>query len=213
MTRSRILVVLGLCVALALPAAIHGAAQETAASATVERQKELAALDLEEILRLALAGDGPLPAYRNLGGGLHALSIALPESLGDGLRRESDDAVATEPAIASFVLLATGQQLTQPSSSSTLIHAALSNRNLVYNYWWVTLNLGSGRLTRRHTIKLTGPGGTKFNRNFTIGVNGNTIQINWFNPGFKVNNAGVYIETATVVDATGSPKVTSSYAQ
>lgn len=195
-------------VALGVVPAVHAQEESTSAQAV---QRELGALDLEQIYRLALAGDGPQPVYRNLGGGLHSLEVPLSPELRERLLASAEAEVG-EKAISTFILLATGQQLTSPSNASTLIHAALSSRGLRYNHWWTAVNLGGANLVRNCTIKVARPGKTVFNRTFSCSYNANSIVTTWYKHTSGVGATAVHTQTATVKDATSSPAITRSYA-
>lgn len=167
-----------------------------ARAAELNHQQEGQVQQIEGLLGELLGSYDVKPVYHNLGGGFHGMSIALSAEARERLaaaRSEEDAAKA-----ANFFVLAAGQQLTEPSSSSVLIHAALSNMSLSYNYWVATVNLGAG--TRRATnLKLTGPG-RKFNRTFQHNYTANSIWVVWYTAP-SVNRAGAYTLVGTVTGA------------
>jgi len=97
-----------------------------------------------------------------------------------------------------YYFLAAGQSLTPPANPGALIHAALSNTQLGYNYWGVVVNLGSD-VTRNTTFKLTGPGRT-FNRSAPFLYRANSIWFYWYSAS-SVGTPGFYHFVSTVAGA------------
>jgi hypothetical protein len=186
---------LALCLMLA-PAA---GAQELARSVEVD------ALNVESMLQELLASNEVTPIFENLGGGFHAMSITLPEETRDRLMEALS---LGEDKAGAFQVLAAGQMVSTPSNPSTLIHAALSDTRLGYNYWVVVLNLGS-TVNKKTTLSLTGPG-RKFNQSGTFTYGGNGIWAVWYNPGVGVGTPGTYTLKATVTS--GGTVTTRSFA-
>jgi hypothetical protein len=168
-------------------------------------QREATARQIEGGFLKLLASEEVEPTYRELGGGLFSLSYPISDELLKGL-----EASGLDPKAANFQPLAAGQQLSEPSSSQTLIHAALSNRTFDYNYWWVVLNLTNQDRTRTTNAKKAGPG-RKFNRNFNVTYDAMAVNLIWYNPGFGVGQAGVQVFQVNV--PTGGKVVVKSYAQ
>ncbi|HKV07046.1 MAG TPA: hypothetical protein VJ725_02840 [Thermoanaerobaculia bacterium] len=186
---------LALCLMLA-PAA---PAQELARSVEVD------AFNVESMLQELLASNEVTPAFENLGGGLVAMSVPLPEETRERLMEALS---LGEDKASTFQTLATGQMVSTPSNPSTLIHAALSDTRLAYNYWVVVLNLGS-TVTKKVTLSLSGPG-RKFNTSANVTWGGNGIWAVWYNPNVGVGTPGIYTLKATV--ASGGTVTTRSFA-
>lgn len=190
-----VLLGLALCLMLA-PAA---PAQELARSVEVD------AFNVESMLQELLASNEVTPVFHDLGNGFVGMSISLPDDVRDRL---AETLGVGEDKAASFQTLAAGQMVSTPSSASTLIHAALSDTRLAYNYWVAVLNLGS-TVTKKTTLSLTGPG-RKFNTSANIVYGGNAVWSIWYNPGAGVGTAGIYTFKATVTS--GGTVTTRSFA-
>jgi len=185
----------GLALALAIVAAPAVRAASDGAGAR-EGQREGQAAQFENLLGELLGSNLATPEYTDHGGGLHSLFVPL-----DSAQRERLSSLLRggdrDKAIA-YYFLAGGQQLTPPTNPAALVHAALSNTTLRYNYWVVVVNLGQD-VTRNTTFKLTGPGRT-FSRTFSLLYRANGIWTYWFSaPG--VGTPGFYHYTPTVAGA------------
>jgi hypothetical protein len=180
-----------------------------ARAADLARSAEAQALGVEALFQQLLDSNQVRPVFADLGGGFHSMSISLPpEAVGRLAEAAQVDADGVARKGQSFVVLATGLQLTAPTNPSTLIHAALSSTDLPYNYWVITLNLGSQDLTRKTTLVLSGP--KKFNKSVVVNYGANGIWAVWYNPAVGVGTPGVYTLKATV-DGGGSA-TTKSFA-
>ncbi|HXU29466.1 MAG TPA: hypothetical protein VN851_02720 [Thermoanaerobaculia bacterium] len=175
------------------------AAPAARAAAFAAPETENRAAQIENLLGEVLGSNLATPQYADHGGGLHSLFVPLDaqqtERLG-GLLREGDGVEGQ--AGPAYYFLAGGQSLTPPTSPSAMIHAALSNTRLGYNYWVIVVNLGTD-VTRNTTFKLTGPGRT-FNRTFSLQYRANGIWTYWFTAP-SVNTAGFYHFLPTVAGA------------
>ncbi len=157
---------------------------------------EVQSAQVENLIGEILGSNLATPEYTDYGQGLHSLYVPL-----DSSQRERLSALlgkgAGDKAVA-YYFLAGGQSLTPPSNPTTLIHAALSNTQLGYNYWVVVVNLGSN-VTKNTTFKLTGPGRT-FNRTAPLLYRANGIWTYWYSiPG--VGAPGFYHFASTVAGA------------
>jgi hypothetical protein len=163
---------------------------------------EARAVQVENLIGDLLASNLAIPEYTDHGGGLHSMSISL-----DPKQREMLSSLFHEgtgdKAIA-YYFLAWGQSLTPPSNASALIHAAISNAQLGYNYWVAVLNLGTD-VTRNTTFKLTGPGRT-FSRTFPLLYRANTIWFYWVSAA-PVGTPGFYHFTSSVAGAGGAATI------
>lgn len=180
----------------ALLIATSAAQAEEKGDATPDLRTEARALQVETLIGELLSSNLATPEYADHGGGLHSLSISL-----DSDQRELLSSLLHEGAgnkATSYYFLAGGQSLTPPSNAEAMVHAALSNTQLGYNYWVVVVNLGSN-VTRRTTFKLTGPGRT-FNRSFSLLYRANSIWFYWY-AAPSVNTPGFYRYASTVAGA------------
>lgn len=185
---------------LLAPAAFAGENERDLAS-----QREATALQIEDGFLKLLASEEVEPTFRELGGGLFSLTYPISAEV---LKRLEASGLDTKAA--TFQPLAAGQQLSEPSSSRTLIHAAFSDRQLQYNYWWVVVNLTSGDRTRTTNVKKTGPG-RKFNQNFNVTYGARAVNLIWYDPGFSVGQSGVQVIQVNVTS--GGKVVAKSYAE
>ncbi|MFL6192603.1 MAG: hypothetical protein ACJ75H_00420 [Thermoanaerobaculia bacterium] len=159
-------------------------------------RNEAKAAQVESLLGELLGSNLATPEYTDHGGGLQSLSFRLDdhqrESLGSLVQEKADG-----KAVA-YYFLAAGQSLTPPSNPSALVHAAISNTQLSYNYWVVVVNLGTD-VTRNTTFRITGPGRV-FNRTFPLLYRSNTVWFYWYSaPG--VSTPGFYHYFSTVAGA------------
>lgn len=157
---------------------------------------ETQATQVENLIGEILGSNLATPEYTDYGQGLHSLYVPLDASQRERLSALLDKGTG-EKAVA-YYFLAAGQSLTPPTNPAALIHAALSNTQLGYNYWVVVVNLGSD-VTKNTTFKLTGPGRT-FNRTAPLLYRANGIWTYWYSiPG--VGTPGFYHLAATVAGA------------
>jgi hypothetical protein len=169
-----------------------------AAGGGADRLRESGAAQIEGLLQQYMDFNGATPTFTEYGDGLYSLSIALDAATRERMLAAVDSAgVGDKRAPVSLTFLAAGQSLSTPSNPAALIHAALSNTTLVYNYWVVVVNLGSQNVTKATSFKLTGPGLT-FNRSFSIPYNANGIWVAWYNPAASVRNPGFYTYVGSV---------------
>jgi hypothetical protein len=164
--------------------------------ATRGLKTEAQATQVENLIGELLGSNLATPEYTDHGGGLHSLSISL-----DPAQRERLNSLVHEGTVGkatAYYFLAGGQSLTPPSNPAALIHAALSNTQLGYNYWVVVVNLGSD-VTRNTTFKLIGPGRT-FNRTFPLLYRANSIWFYWYSAS-SVDTPGFYHFVPTVAGA------------
>ena len=157
---------------------------------------EAQAAEVENLIGGLLSSNLETPEYTDHGGGLHSLSIHL-----DPNQRELLSSLLSEGTgekATAYYFLAGGQSLTPPTNPAALLHAALSNPQLGYNYWVVVVNLGSD-VTRKTTFKLLGPGRT-FNRTFSLLYRANTIWFYWYSAS-SVGTPGFYRFVSTVAGA------------
>lgn len=194
----RSLFVLVLALALCLGA--------TSGVRAAERPQEISALALETLFQEAMGAGDVKPIFADLGNGFHSMEIPLSDeaiaSLEAAAQTDLETGKAQPPKLQ---VLATGVQVSQPTSTSTLIHAALSNKTLAYNHWIVVVNVGP-TVTKKTTFALSGP--KKFNRVAQVTYNASTIFAIWYNPGAGVNTTGIYTFKGTV---DGGGNTTSKY--
>lgn len=169
-----------------------------------EDSSEAQILQIETLLQQLLSSSELElePVFTDHGGGVFSLSFALPKETCDRLiaALAASDAGDPEAKAKTFLLLAAGQELTEPININGLVHAALSDVDLAYHYWVAAVNLGGNDLTRTTTYKLLGPG-RKFNRSFSFFYGAQGIWFYWFNPGRGVGIPGVYTFQAQVSGA------------
>lgn len=178
------------------------------ARAEVDHEREGATLDLEQLFRQVFSAAGPKPIYRNLGGGLHSLKASVRPEL---LARLAES--AGSEAGPTLFLLATGQQLTDPTSATALIHAAISDAALAYNYWVAVINTSGQNVNKKTTFKLAGPkGGLKFTKSFTLLYESVSAHVYWFDPGVAATALGIYKQTGQVAGASPASLSTSTFA-
>jgi hypothetical protein len=167
-----------------------------AADADRNSQIEAKAVQVESLLGELLGSNPATPEYTDHGGGLHSLSLRL-----DDAQRERLSALFQEKGdnkAVTFYFLAGGQSQTPPSNASALVHAAVSNPQIGYNYWVAMLNFGAD-VTRNTTFRLTGPGRT-FNRTYPLLYRSNTIWFYWY-VAPSVGTPGFYRYASTVAGA------------
>lgn len=181
-------------VALLIAASAARAADD--GDATGGLRTEAQAAQVENLFGELLGSNLATPEYTDHGGGLHSLSISLDPSQREFL--SSLLSKGTGDKAVNYYFLAGGQSLTPPANPAALLHAALSNTQLGYNYWVVVVNLGSD-VTRKTTFKLIGPGRT-FNRTFSLLYRANTIWFYWHSAP-SVGTPGFYRYLSTVAGA------------
>jgi hypothetical protein len=164
--------------------------------ATPDLRTEARAAQVENLIGELLGSNLATPEYTDHGGGLHSLSISLDPNQRERLSSLVQEGLGGK-AVA-YYFLAAGQSLTPPSNAGALVHAAISNAQLGYNYWVAVLNLGSN-VTRNTVFKLTGPGRT-FNRTFPLLYRANTIWFYWYEAS-SVGAPGFYHYVSTVAGA------------
>jgi len=157
--------------------------------------------DFELLFDELLAGQTPRPVFEVHENGLHSMTIHLDPAT---VSQRADDGTL---ALATLTILAAGQQLTEPSNASTLIHAAHSDKDFDYNYWWAAVNVSGSDLTRSTKITLTGAG-NKFNETLSLLYEASTIKIWWYPSGFGVGSAGTHTFKAKITGG-GTAKVKS----
>lgn len=111
-------------------------------------------VDLERLFGRIEGVDYEALTVRDLGNGLRGVAIPLPEATLERLRAAS----ASDASAADFKTMATGLQLTEPSSVSVLITAADALENTDYIFWFVVGNLRSTAEERKTTFQMKGPG-------------------------------------------------------
>jgi hypothetical protein len=162
-----------------------------AAEPGADRLRESGAAQIEGLLAQSMDFNGATPVFTDYGDGFYSLSATLDPATRDRLLAAVDGARDKKAPAASLAFLAAGQSLSTPSNPAALIHAALSNTTLTYNYWVVVVNLGSQTVTKATSFKLTGPGLT-FNRTVSVPYHANGIWVVWYNPASGVHNPGFY---------------------
>ena len=115
-------------------------------------QNEELAAGMELLFMEMLGVSEGKPVFRDHGNGLYSLSVPLDE-LESG--KEFLAGAFTAKAVTN---LHHGHMVSEPSSLSTLIHAALASLDISYNFWWAAVNTSAddAELTTRWSHK--GPG-------------------------------------------------------
>ncbi len=147
----------------------------TASAAGMDaKDVEQIVVDLERVIGRLEGVDFSALKVRDHGNGLKSLAIPLPESVRNRLLAASaSDALAKD-----FKAIAAGLQLTEPTSASILITAALAQVDVLYNFWWAVVSLKSSDQVKKTTFQMKGPG-KKFKIVDEFLYPENAIQVYW----------------------------------